>query len=183
MKKTSSIILLSSLLLSACAGTGKSGDGSYQPEKDDEALIRISEAVRVTDSAYRSVAAVGGVTTVRGGVSSGDPAVPSEDVPDGTSSGGTDPTPPNVVLPPHAVQPVTITWNGELEALLLNLAQRGGYTFSTTGQRPPAPMMVSIVADEEPLFGVVRRSGMMSRGYADVAFNPSSREITLRYGG
>lgn len=166
----------------SCGAKLEDRDGTFSPEKADPALARISQAVRETDSAYRSVAAIGGITTVRGGVSSGDPAVPA-DVPEGISSGGTDPTPPHTVLPPHAVQPVTITWNGELEPLLMNIAQRGGYTFRSSGQRPPAPMVVSIVADEEPLFGVVRRAGMMTTGYADISFDPASRVIELHYRG
>lgn len=175
-----SILLM--MATASCGANLQNRPGTYAPEKTDEALVRISEAVRVTDSAYRSVAAVGGITTVRGGISSGDPAVPA-DVSEGISSGGTDPTPPHTVLPPHAVQPVTITWNGELEPLLMNLAQRGGYSFRTVGQRPPAPMVLSIVADEEPLFGVVRRAGMMTTGYADISFDPTSRVIEIHYRG
>lgn len=180
-------------LLAACNPVTAGKDG-YQPKGKDPAMLRISEAVKATDGAYRSVAASGGVSNVRGGISSdaasGDPAVPApkaptsgEKVKSGTSSGGTDSTPPQVVLPTHAVQPVTITWNGELESLLIQLASRGGYNFTTTGQRPPTPMVLSIVADEEPLFGIVRRAGMMTPGYADIAFNPATKTITLHYKG
>lgn len=90
--------------------------------------------------------------------------------------------PPTVVLPPEAVQPVTVDWQGPVETLIQDLAARAGYSFRTTGQAPANLKMISIVANEEPLFGVIRRAGAMAHGYADIAFNPSTRTIEIRYG-
>lgn len=143
---------------------------------------QISEAVRVSDGMSRQVASSEGanIASVRN-VSSLDQG--GNSVPAGVSSGGTDSTPPGVVLPADAVQPITVTWNGELESFLANIASRSGYVFKVSGTRPSTPMMIAIVADEEPMFGVVRRAGNMARGYADVVFNPSTKIIEIRYRG
>lgn len=90
--------------------------------------------------------------------------------------------PPTVVLPPEAVQPVTVDWQGPVEPLIRDLAARAGYTFRTTGRAPTNMRMISIVANEEPLFGVIRRAGAMAHGFADIVFNPSTRTIEIRYG-
>ena len=162
--------------LSACAAKP-----SVEKATADSIDGQISEAVRVSDGMSRQVAASGAnIASVRS-VSNLEQA--GQSVPDGASSGGADATPPGVVLSPDAVQPITVTWNGELESFLANIASRSGYMFKVSGIRPNTPMMISIVADEEPMFGVVRRAGNMARGYADVVFNPSSKTIEIRYRG
>lgn len=143
---------------------------------------QISEAVRVSDGMSRQVASSSGasiasVRNVKDFEQGGD------SVPSSVSSGGTDSTPAGVVLSADAVQPITVTWNGELESFLANIASRSGYVFKVSGTRPSTPMMIAIVADEEPMFGVVRRAGNMARGYADVVFNPSTKIIEIRYRG
>lgn len=100
-----------------------------------------------------------------------------------TRAGPSPSPPPNVVLPAEAVQPVTVDWQGPVEPFLEQMAERAGYVFSSTGSRPANPMMITITANQEPLFGVVRRAGIMVHGYADIAFNPSKRVIEIRYGG
>lgn len=90
--------------------------------------------------------------------------------------------PRGVVLPPEAVQPISVDWNGPVEEFLEAIARRAGYSFRTTGRAPATGVMVSIRATEEPLYGVVRRAGNMIHGHGDIAFNPSSRSIELRYG-
>lgn len=91
--------------------------------------------------------------------------------------------PPSVVLPDESVQPVTVDWQGPIEPFLQQMAGRAGYAFRTTGRKPANPMMITLVAKEEPLFGVIRRAGAMAHGYADIGFNPSARLIEIRYGG
>lgn len=91
--------------------------------------------------------------------------------------------PANVILPADAVQPITLDWNGPIESLLEDIAERSGYDLVVTGRAPANQVMVTLVAKNEPLFGVVRRAGNMVHGYADIGFNPSSKKIELRYGG
>jgi len=76
-----------------------------------------------------------------------------------------------------------VDWNGPVETFLQAIAQRSGYTLSVTGRAPANQIMISLRAEEEPLFGVVRRAGNMVHGYADIALNPSNKTIDLRYGG
>ncbi len=158
--------------LAACAQ--KPGDKAA-----DSIDGQISEAVRVSDGMSRQVAGSTGasITAVRN-VNSFDQGGEAN-----PSSGGTDSTDAGVVLPPDAIQPITVSWNGELESFLGNVASRAGYVFKVSGNRPATPMMIAIVADEEPMFGVVRRAGNMARGYADVVFNPSTKIIEIRYRG
>lgn len=91
--------------------------------------------------------------------------------------------PASVVLPDESVQPVTVDWQGPIEPFLHQMAGRAGYAFRTTGRKPVNPMMITLVAEEEPLFGVVRRAGAMAHGYADIGFNPTAKLIEIRYGG
>jgi hypothetical protein len=91
--------------------------------------------------------------------------------------------PASVVLPPESIQPVTVDWNGPVENFLEDIADRAGYEFIVSGRPPANQVMITISADNEPLFGVVRRAGNMIHGYADIGFNPGSQKIELRYGG
>lgn len=126
---------------------------------------KIAEAVEISANANRAISEVEVATAapVRAG--------PSRSVPE------------NVVLPPEAVQSITVDWNGPVETFLQAVAQRSGYKLSVTGRAPANQVMISLRAREEPLYGVVRRAGNMVHGYADIAFNPSSRSIEIRYGG
>jgi len=90
--------------------------------------------------------------------------------------------PPTVVLPPETIQPVTVDWQGPIEPFLKEMASRAGYSYSASGRKPANPPMISIRADEEPLFGVIRRAGAMAHGYADISINPSAKLIEIRYG-
>lgn len=172
------------LALSACAGSNNGQAIKSRPGTPDSIDGQISEAVRISDGMSRQVIGSGGtsgaIASVKNVKTIDESPVP---VAGATSSGGTDATPPGVVLSPDAVQPITVTWNGELESFLANVASRGGYVFKVSGRRPATPMNIAIVADEEPMFGVVRRAGNMAQGYADVVFNPSAKLIEIRYRG
>jgi hypothetical protein len=162
MKKlAASSVLLSALLLSACASSTADKGETPPIAAIDE---RIAEAVETSANANQAISEVEVATA--GPVRAGPSRQP----------------PPNVVLPPEAVQPVTVDWQGPIEPFLQSMADRAGYSLSTTGRRPANPMMILITANEEPLFGVIRRAGIMAHGYADIAFNPTTRVIEIRYG-
>lgn len=91
--------------------------------------------------------------------------------------------PPGVILPAHAVQPVTLEWNGPAETLLSDIADRIGYAFEVSGHRPVNPAMVVVVAENEPVNDVVYRVGNMIDGFGDVVLNFTAKKIELRYGG
>lgn len=154
-------LFVAALALSACSGVR--GVEQIQPITDIDQII--AEAVEISSNTNRAIAEVEVATAapVRPG--------PGSQVP------------PTVILPPEAIQPITVDWQGPIETLIEDLAGRAGYGFRVTGRAPANRMMVSVVANEEPLFGVIRRAGAMAHGYADIAFNPSTRTIEIRYGG
>ncbi|MCE6959680.1 DotD/TraH family lipoprotein [Cereibacter sphaeroides] len=165
MRKTAPLsVLLPVLLLSACASVQPGAPAEDETPPIAEIDARIAEAVETSANANRAIAEVEVATAAP--VRSGPAPLP----------------PPGVVLPPEAVQPVTVDWQGPIETFLQDMANRAGYSFKSSGRRPANPMMITITANDEPLFGVIRRAGIMSHGYADIAFNPSGKVIDIRYG-
>lgn len=162
MKKLAATSLLMVTLVSACGSMNRTNPVVDPiPEIDQQ----IAEAVSVSANANEAIAQVEVAT-----------AAPRR-------AGPGQSIPPGVVLPPEAIQPVTVDWQGAIEPFLAEMAVRAGYAFSVTGSAPANPMMISITSNEEPLFGVVRRAGAMAHGYADIGFNPSAKVIEIRYGG
>ena len=130
----------------------------------DAVDAKIAEAVEISANANKAISEVEVATA--GPVRAG----PAQHVPE------------NVVLPPEAVQPITVDWNGPLETFLQAISLRSGYALKVTGRAPANQVMVSIRSQDEPLFGVVRRAGGMVHGYADIVLNPANRTIEIRYG-
>lgn len=159
------LILLPLAVVTVVAGCTSGLPRDVETPPIDEVDAKIAEAVEMSANANRAVTEVEVATAapVRAG--------PAASVPE------------NVVLPPEAVQPITVDWNGPVETFLQAIAQRSGYALSVTGRAPANQIMVSLRAEEEPLYGVVRRAGNMVHGYADIALNPSEKTIELRYGG
>jgi hypothetical protein len=154
--------LAAAAALSACA---KSGMETSEAPPIDEVDAKIAEAVETSSNANKAISEIEVATAapVRPG--------PAQHVPE------------NVVLPPESVQPITVDWNGPIETFLQAISERSGYDLAVTGRAPANQVMVTISADEEPLYGVVRRAGNMVHGYADIGFNPANETIELRYGG
>lgn len=153
-------VLLLLAAISACT--------TVEPDLDPsivEVDAVIAEAVRKASTANVAIAEVEVATAapVR--------AAPGADVPR------------NVVLPADAIQPITVDWNGPVESFLEDIARRANYQLVVTGRAPANQVLITIVAKNEPLFGVVRRAGNMVHGYADIGFNPGAQTIELRYGG
>jgi hypothetical protein len=157
--------LITLAILTAFSGCASQYERDAPTPPIGEVDAKIAEAVEMSANANRAIAEVEVATAapVRAG--------PSQSVPE------------NVVLPPEAVQPITVDWNGPVETFLQAISQRSGYKLSVTGRAPANQIMVSLRAEEEPLYGVVRRVGNMVHGYADIALNPSNKTIELRYGG
>lgn len=160
-KKTPLLLVLAASAVSACTVPNNE---TMSPDID-QVETKIAESVEKAAAANAAVAEVEVATAkpVR--------AAPAATVPE------------NVVLPAEAIQPITADWNGPIEGFLKDVSERADYKFKVTGRAPANQMMVTIQADDEPLYGVVRRAGNMVHSYADVALNPTSKTITLRYGG
>lgn len=149
------------LALAALAGCANGTAGSTSRP----ALASIDDTI--TDAVVSSSGVTTEIAEIDVSITSPNPALPA--------------VPPSVVLPADSVQPVTVHWNGPVEGFLKDIAARAGYDFKATGVAPANPAMIAISADEEPLFGVVRRAGAKVHDYAEVAFNPSARTIEIRY--
>lgn len=158
-KRTVILSLLATAAVSACSQS-ETGTMPEIVEVDRQ----IAEAV---DKATKANTAISEVE-----VATADPvrAAPAAEVP------------ANVVLPPESIQPITVDWNGPVEGFLEDISRRAGYELVITGRAPANQVLVTISAEDEPLFGVVRRAGNMVHGYADIGFNPGSGKIELRYG-
>lgn len=164
MKPSLTITLfISAFALSACSSIF--GPGPEEDRPADAVDMRIAEAVDTSSKANKAISEVEVATAapVR--------SAPAQTIPD------------NVVLPPKSVQPITVDWNGPIETFLEAISARSGYDLVVTGRAPANQVMVTISADDEPLYGVVRRAGNMVHGYADIGFNPANETIELRYGG
>lgn len=161
MKLTIAPLLLASISLAACSV-------AHSNEATSAGLAAVNN--QIAQAVQSAAATNNAVAQVEVATAKPDRAGPAQTVP------------PGVVLPPSAVQPVTVDWQGPIEPFLAAMAKRAGYTFKVEGKRPANPMMISITANKEPLFGVLRRAGAMANGYADIAFNPSEKLIEIRYG-
>ena len=83
--------------------------------------------------------------------------------------------------PPELAAPVTISWNGPVEALLKVLAQRAGYGFTTSGHKPPVPLTIAVDAYQQPLIEVIKSAALQVAGKADVVLDAASQRIEVRY--
>lgn len=150
------------LAVSACSTTPPD-------EMLDPSIVRVEE--RIADAVEVSAAANRSISEVEVATSAPVRMGPAQTLPD------------DVVLPPSAVQPISVDWNGPVESFLMAIASRADYELSVIGRAPTNQVMISLMAEDEPLFGVVRRAGNLVNGYADIGFNPDAGIIELRYGG
>lgn len=151
-------------VLTVLSGCSRSDEVPAGPEVSHIDIL-IAEAVEVSARSNRAVAEVEVAV-----------AAPQRAAPGQT-------TPPGVVLPPEVEQLVTIDWQGRVEPMLEALAVRAGYAFRVTGRAPATPVLISVVASDEPLVDVLRKAGNLVHDVADVVLDPSLRRIELRYGG
>lgn len=79
-------------------------------------------------------------------------------------------TAPPVDIPrmvtPELQKRVTLDWLGPLESAAERLAEEIGYDFVVAGSRPPAPVMVEIDVEDEPVIFVLRDIGLQAEGRA-----------------
>lgn len=94
---------------------------------------------------------------------------------------------PNTTLSPVGNAPVelrravTVNWIGPVEVLTRTLAERAGYSFQTIGSTPPAPVVVSIDAENKPVIDVLRDVGLQLGTRGDVRVDSSRRVVEIHY--
>ncbi|HVY13215.1 MAG TPA: DotD/TraH family lipoprotein [Alphaproteobacteria bacterium] len=82
---------------------------------------------------------------------------------------------------PALQQPVSLSWTGPIEQILRTLAEMGGFTLKTTGPTPPAPIVVSVNAYQQPVGAILRDVGLQAGRRADVVVDLGNQIISLRY--
>jgi len=76
---------------------------------------------------------------------------------------------------------VSVDWTGPIEPIARTLADRAGYQMQVNGDRPPAPVIVSVVAREKSVVEVLRDIGLQAGQLANVVVDPERRIVELNY--
>jgi len=91
----------------------------------------------------------------------------------------------NLQLPPSAPvelrRIVSVDWTGPIEPIARTLADRAGYQMQVNGDRPPVPVVISLIAREKSVIEVLRDVGLQAGQRADVVVDPSRRLVELNY--
>lgn len=83
--------------------------------------------------------------------------------------------------PANLMQPVSIRWSGPIDQVARNLAERAGMRFHIKGNEPPVPLTVNVDAYQKPILHVLRDLGLQAGHRADLAVDPASGVVELRY--
>lgn len=86
---------------------------------------------------------------------------------------------PNV--PPDLQKAVTFEWAGPAEPLAQSLAAKVGYSFTTIGDKPASPILVSMNIYNEPIVEVLRDLGLQMGTRADLKLDADRRVIEIIY--
>jgi defect-in-organelle-trafficking protein DotD len=90
-----------------------------------------------------------------------------------------------VQIPPSAPQElrrtVSVDWVGPIEPMAHSLADRAGYQLQVNGDRPPVPVVVSIMAREKSVIEVLRDIGLQAGQRANIVVDPDRRIVELDY--
>jgi defect-in-organelle-trafficking protein DotD len=76
---------------------------------------------------------------------------------------------------------VSLDWVGPIEPVLRALADRAGYRFEANGDKPPAPLVVTINAKQKSVVEVLRDVGLQAGTRADVSVDPEAKIVELNY--
>ena len=94
---------------------------------------------------------------------------------------------PKVDIPrlvtPELQKRVTLDWLGPLESAAQRLADEIGYDFVVAGPRPPAPVMVEIDVEDEPVIFVLRDIGLQAEGRAFLTTDAGRMAVRLDWIG
>lgn len=76
---------------------------------------------------------------------------------------------------------VSVDWTGPIEPIAKSLADRAGYQVQINGDKPPVPLVVSVMAREKSVIEVLRDIGLQAGQRADVVVDPDRRLVELNY--
>lgn len=84
-------------------------------------------------------------------------------------------------LPPELQRGVTVNWVGPVENVTKMMADRASYSFSVSGDAPPAPIVVTVDMENMPIFDVLRSIGLQMGNRGDVRVDANTKSIELSY--
>ena len=91
----------------------------------------------------------------------------------------------NLQMPPSAPvelrRTISVEWTGSIEPITRTRADRAGYQMQVNGNRPPVPVVVSLVAHDKSVVEVLRDVGLQAGQRADVVVDPERRVVELNY--
>jgi len=76
---------------------------------------------------------------------------------------------------------VSVDWTGPIEPIAKSLADRANYQVQINGDKPPVPLVVSVMAREKSVIEVLRDIGLQAGQRADVVVDPDRRLVELNY--
>jgi len=85
-------------------------------------------------------------------------------------------------VPRILMQPMTITWNGPLSAIVKTIANKAEYGYLEMGVKTSSPVLVQVDAVREPLVNILRDVGMQAGSRAGVVLDIDNRNIEVHYG-
>ena len=150
------VILSAVLLLAGCSGYQVTSRSQLVAEPDSTSL-RLADAADRAASALELLAAVEQTRTPSAGVAALD------DVPE------------------QLRRSISVTWVGPVEPIAEKLADRAGYSFSTLGDRPPIPVIVTVEAVNKPLIDILRDIGLQVGNRADLIVDAQRQVVEVSY--
>ena len=82
-------------------------------------------------------------------------------------------------VPEELRRRVTLDWTSPVEALAADLARRAGYGFAQAGRAPARPLIVAVMAKDEPLIAVLRDLGLRAGAAATLTVDAANRTVLL----
>lgn len=76
---------------------------------------------------------------------------------------------------------MTVQWVGPIEPLAAEIAKKCSYSFKTIGDKPAAPVIVSVDATNKEIIDVLRDLGLQMGKRADLKVDATRRVIELQY--
>jgi defect-in-organelle-trafficking protein DotD len=147
------------MLLTACHGVIKPRT-AQEPQivtSPDSVTVRLAEAA---DRASRSLETLAAVEQTR------NPNVAIASIPN---------------APQELRRTMSLDWFGPVEQVTQTVAARAGYTFKVFGNTPPAPVIVTVKAQNRQLIDLLRDIGLQVGTMANLKVDARSRVVELYY--
>ena len=85
------------------------------------------------------------------------------------------------VAPQELRRTISMNWVGPIEPVTQTLADRAGYQMHVNGDKPPAPIVVSVESREKSVVEVLRDLGLQAGKRANIVVDPERKIVELNY--